>query len=190
MSRAYYQKGPSPLTVVLIGMVLVFGGYLMWTGLTDWFDEGNRNFVSQNSTQAAEATETSEFFSNQPTLILFPTPTPIPECQTFYVRGPQAAFVRECPNLNCVDIAYVDPDIDVCVIQRANDPEYRQSDEWYKIIIDPDEIFAEFGYMHESVLHSRNPTTTPTNTFEPFPTVTTVPTDAPTSETTTPDVEP
>jgi hypothetical protein len=180
MSRLHYQKGPSPLTVVLIGMVFVFGGYLMWTGLIDWFDEGNQNNVSQNSTQAAESTETSQFFSNQPTVQFFPTPTPIPDCQAFYVRGPQAAFVRECPNANCVDIAYVDPDIDVCVIERANDPEYSQSEEWYKIIIDPEEIFAEFGYMHESVLRSRNPTATPANTFAPFPTVTLTPTDEPT----------
>ncbi|NDJ84360.1 MAG: hypothetical protein GYB66_00600 [Chloroflexi bacterium] len=67
---------------------------------------------------------------------------------------------------------YIDADVDVCVIGRANDPDYPDADEWYAILLDPDEILPEIYYMSEIVLRPRNPTPTLAPTREPFPTIT------------------
>lgn len=191
------SQGPKPLTISLIGIVLVFGGYLLWTGFRDWVEEGNTQNRINQRTEVAESTATAEFFFNQPTLVRFPTPTPIPDCEYFTVRGQQAVWVRSCPSTDCEAVTYLDPDTSVCVIGRAFGEEYVRPAEWYQVLLEPDDILPEISYMHESVLKALNPTPTATNSPEPLPTVTRTPTPsrepttlAPTQDPRTPTITP
>ncbi len=171
----YGSRGPSPLTITLIAAVMVFGGYLLWSGFMNWLDTGQTQGRIDEQTREAAFTATAEEVLNQPSVRLFPTSTPIPPCEFFYVKGPQAAFIRECPSTNCDDVGYVDPDEAVCTVGRATDPDYPHPEEWLVILLDPDAIIAEFAYMHESVLKAANPTATSTSTPEPLPTITRTP---------------
>lgn len=191
MSYSYpNNSSPSPLLIGLIGLALVFGGYLLWTGFLDWLDEGSANVRSEEATVAARSTSTSDAFRNQPTLVLYPTSTPIPACEYFTVRGPQAAFVRECPDTSCSDIGYVEANETVCVIGRARSDEFPNADEWFEILLEPDAFLPEVSYMNEITLRAVNPTATVTPTFEPLPTITPLPprTEAPLADTPAPDV--
>ncbi len=170
-----FGKGPSPLTITLIAIVIVFGAYLLWTGFISWLETGSEQSELQRNTAVAGATDTSEAFLSRPTLAVFPSNTPLPSCEYFYVKGPEAAFVRECPSTDCEDVTYIEPDVSVCVIGRSDDPEYRRSEEWFEVLLDPDSFLPEIVYMHQSVLEALNPTATPTPTFEPLPTITPTP---------------
>lgn len=184
------SQGPKPLTVSLIAFVLIFGGYLLWTGFRDWVDEGaTQNRIIQR-TEMAQATATTEFFFNRPTPVTFPTPTPIPDCAYFAVRGQQAVWVRACPSTSCEPVTYLNPDASVCVIGRAAGEEYVRPQEWYQVLLDPDAILPKISYMHESVLRALNPTPTSTHTLEPLPTVTRTPTPSREPTTTTPTQDP
>lgn len=190
MSYSYPNSGsPSPLLIGLVGLAMVFGGYLLWTGFLDWLDEGSANTRSDEATIVARTTATSDAFRNQPTLVLYPTSTPIPACDYFTVRGPQAAFVRECPDTSCRDIGYVEANETVCVIGRGSrSEEYPNANEWFEVLLDPDAFLPEVSYMNEITLRSLNPTPTVTPTFEPLPTITPLParTKAPSTETPSP----
>jgi hypothetical protein len=176
MYQSRYGRGPSPAIVVLVAVVMVFGGYLLWTGFTAWIDLGSEQARIARRTEVIQASETAAAFFDRPTIIVFPSITPIPECEYFVVRGPQPAFVRECPSTTCKDVGYVDPEVIVCTVGRADDPQYTRSSEWLKVILEPDEILPKIVFMHQSVLRALKPTPTPTPTFEPLPTVTPTPT--------------
>lgn len=183
------QKGPSSVTIILMAMAMVFGGYFLWTGFMTWVDEGSEESRIAQRTQVSEASATAYSIFNRPTLAVFPSITPIPACEFFVVKGPQSAFVRECPSSNCKEVGYVDANVSVCVIGRGDDAQYNRPQEWFKVLLRPDDILPEITYMHQSVLRSLNPTATPTATFEPLPTVTRTPTptEFPTIPTDTPD---
>ncbi|PJF44578.1 MAG: hypothetical protein CUN55_03345 [Phototrophicales bacterium] len=189
MSYSYpNSSSPSPLLIGLVGLALVFGGYLLWTGFLNWLDEGSANTRAETATIAARSTSTFDAFVNQPTLVLYPTSTPIPPCEYFVVRGPQAAFVRECPDTSCKDITFIEPNETVCVIGRAQSEEFPNADDWYEVLLDPDAFLPEVSYMNEITLRALNPTPTMTPTFEPLPTITPVP--SRTLEPTSPTIEP
>jgi hypothetical protein len=156
-----------------MAVVLVFGGYLVWTGIIEWMEKGSGKVVAQ-ATQQAEATDTA---ARRPTFIIFPSHTPLPTCQTFYVDV-TSAFVRQCPEFDCKDKALLRYQAEVCVYSRASRVEFPNADapdEWYEIDLDPGAIFPEIGYMHESVIKPRFPTPRPTRTFTPLPTITETP---------------
>lgn len=163
------------MTITLIAMVLVFGSYLLWTGFVNWLDTGTAQTRDRQATAAAGSTATSEAVLNRPRPPLFPTNTPIPPCQFYTVRGPEAAWVRECPSTNCDQVTYLEPRVQVCVIGRANNPDYAGSNEWFEIMLEPDAIIPEIVYMHEITLRSNNPTATPRPTRETLPTITPTP---------------
>jgi hypothetical protein len=168
------NRGPAPITVMLIAAILVFGGYMLWTGLIEFLEEGGKNAVI-SATQQADATSTAE---NRPTLIIFPSPTPLPPCQLFFVPV-SSAIVRECPQLTCKDKTIVRFEGEVCVYGRVNTAEFPNAvnpEEWWVVNLAPDEMFPDYGYMHESVIEARNPTPRPTRTFTPLPTITLTPT--------------
>lgn len=175
MSYAYRNDSPGPILITLIAMTLVFGSYLLWTGFTAWLDEGAANTRNTESTSAANLTATYDFFISQPTLVLFPTNTPVPACEYYTVKGPQAAFVRECPSTTCDDVSFVEANQQVCVVGRATSTEFSNADEWFEVILDPDEFLPEIVYMNEITLQSNNPTPRPTNTLPPMITVTPIP---------------
>lgn len=171
------SDSPGPLLITLLGMTLVFGGYLLWTGFIEWVDRGTAQNREQEATQQANITATFVEFQNLPTIALFPTNTPVPACQYFTVRGPQAAFVRECPSTNCDDIAFVEADETVCVVGRApRTDEFPSADDWYEVLLEPDDFLPEISYMNEITLRSNNPTPRPSLTYTPPPTITPVPT--------------
>lgn len=185
MYSSRYRQGPPATMIVLAAVVMVFGGYLLWTGFMNWVDEGSQGARLVQQTRVSGASATAEAFYNRPTLALFPSITPIPACEYFTVRGPDAAFVRECPSSECKDVSFVNPDVSVCVVGRGDDPQYNRASEWLKVILEPDSVLPDIYYMHQSVLRAVNPTPTRTPTFEPLPTITRTP--RPTS---TPSIEP
>lgn len=175
MSYSYSNSGsPNPILIGLLGLALVFSSYLLWTGFIAWLDEGAANNRAEESTVAARSTSTFEAFVSVPTLVVYPTSTPIPDCEYFTVRGPQAAFVRECPSTTCDDISFVEANETVCVVGRAQSEEYPNADEWFEVLLEPDAFLPEITYMNEITLRAVNPTPTVTPTFEPLPTVTPV----------------
>ncbi len=190
MHRSSYSRGLSPMTVSLIAMVLVFGGYLLWTGFMNWLDTGTEQKREREATESAGSTATSEAVLNRPRPPLFATNTPIPSCQSYIVRGPQAAWVRECPSTNCDQVTYLDPNVQVCVIGRASNDDYANSTEWYEILLEPDAILPEIVYMHEITLRSANPSATPRPTREALPTITHTPRLTQPSITPTPPITP
>ncbi|MBI5931394.1 MAG: hypothetical protein HY862_18950 [Chloroflexi bacterium] len=176
MSNYSYRRnrGPAPITVMLIAAVLVFGGYMLWTGLVNFFEEGGRKSIAQ-ATEQAHATSTAE---NRPTLIIFPSYTPLPPCQIFFVNV-SSANVRECPEFSCKGKTIVHYEGEVCVYGRANAIDFPKADapeEWFVVNLTPNDAFPDYGYMHESVLEARYPTARPTRTFTPLPTITLTPT--------------
>lgn len=185
MSYRTHENSPGPVLISLLGVALVFGLYLLWTGFTQWMEDGAADTRAAQSTQEAYRTATYDNFLSQPTIVIFPTSTPIPPCQYYEVRGPQAAFVRECPSTSCDDVSYVEADVRVCVIGRARSDEYPNADEWFEVLLDPSDFMPDILYMNEITLRSLNPTPTITSTFAPLPTVTPLP-DRPSQPTTTP----
>jgi hypothetical protein len=196
MSYANRGDSPGPLLITLIAATLVFGSYLMWMGFTEWMDENAAESRAQDATQESQITATFEELRNQPTLVLFPTNTPIPPCQYFTVKGPQAAFVRECPSTNCEDVSFVEANDVVCVVGLGRTEEYPNVSDWYAVILEPDDFLPDVYYMAALTLRSNNPTPRPTNTFEPLPTVTPIPPtpipspSTPSTPTPTPEVAP
>ncbi|GIK62814.1 MAG: hypothetical protein BroJett018_06080 [Chloroflexota bacterium] len=176
MSKYSYgrNRGPAPITVMLIAAILVFGGYMLWTGLVNFLEEGGRKTIAE-ATEQAHATSTAE---NRPTLIIFPSYTPLPPCQIFFVNV-TSANVRECPEFSCRGKTIVRYEGEVCVYGRANPAEFPNADapdEWFVVNLTPNDAFPDYGYMHESVLEARYPTARPTRTFTPLPTITLTPT--------------
>ena len=176
MSYRAYENSPGPVFITLLGIALVFGLYLLWTGFTQWIERAAEDNRAFDSTQTAYRTATYANFGTGPTLVLFPTSTPIPPCQYYEVRGPQAAFVRECPSTACADVSYVEAYQEVCVIGRAQSDEYPNADEWFEVLLDPSSFMPELLYMNEITLRSLNPTPTPSPTLPVLPSVTPLPT--------------
>lgn len=175
MSYANRGDSPGPVLITLIAVALVFGSYLLWTGFTAWLDEGAAETRAREATEQSQITATFETFQELPTLVLFPTNTPIPPCEYFTVRGPQAAFVRECPSTTCDDVSFVEANEVVCVVGIGRTEDYPNVTDWYAVLLEPDDFLPEVYYMAALTLRSNNPTPRPTNTLPPLPTVTPIP---------------
>ena len=152
--------------VILLGIAFVFGVYYLWQGLRNFMATGLS--VAESTQQAVVAsTATSvrqhEIAANAPTPL--PTFTPIPPCQEFIVRVPEA-IVRAEPSTNSAIVKALREGETVCVIDKAPDPD------WY--IIDENTLTRrlERVYMHQDIIRALHPTATFTNTFTPSPTLT------------------
>jgi hypothetical protein len=162
------------LTITLIGFAIVFGAYFLWSGFREWFDERNQTEV-QDATEAAQATATEV---NRPTFRPFPSHTPVPACQPFYVHV-NAANIRRCPSRQCETKDTLPYESEICVYGRAlSSIDEPLADEWFEIDLNPDGVFRDLGYMHESVIRAV-PTPRPTITNTPLPTITLTPSDTP-----------
>lgn len=175
MSYRNRDESPGPLLIALVAVTLVFGSYLLWTGFTAWLDEGAAATRARDATEQSQITATFETFQDQPTLVIFPTNTPIPACEYFTVKGPQAAFVRECPSTSCDDVSFVEANEVVCVVGLGQTEEYPNASDWYAVILEPDDFMPDVYYMAALTLRSNNPTPQPTDTLPPLPTITPLP---------------
>ncbi|NLE49967.1 MAG: hypothetical protein GX613_01055, partial [Chloroflexi bacterium] len=54
---AYRSSGPSPLLIVLIGALIVFGGYYVWTGMLRFFEDSGD--ITAQVTRQARASATA-----------------------------------------------------------------------------------------------------------------------------------
>ena len=172
----YRRSGPSPLLIVSIGALIVFGGYFVWVGLLSFLqDHGD---ITAPATRAANASATAEAAP----VVVLPSPfmpatfTPLPDCQWFRVDVPKAVY-RECPskdNNECPIRAEVEYGTELCIYSRVPG-----NSEWYVVELNPGGSYRDTVFMHESVLEAVNPTVTPAPTITPGPTITPVPTFTP-----------
>ncbi len=172
----YRRSGPSPLFIVSIGALMVFGGYFVWVGFLGFLqDHGD---LTAPATRQANDTATAQAAPQ----VFLPSPfmpatfTPLPACQWFKVKVDRAVY-RECPskdNNECPIRETVEYGTELCVYARVPD-----NPEWYIVELNPGGSYRDTVFMHESVLEAVNPTVTPAPTMTPGPTITPVPTFTP-----------
>lgn len=177
MYPANRSSGFNPLTISLIAMTLVFGGFFLWQGFVEWVDRENADrYARATQTAIIEITSTAA-----PTDIFYPSPTPVPdpvpECQIFFINA-EAAYIRECPSRSCEEKDRFEYETEVCVYGKTPDTDLA-NEEWYIVDLNAGGVFADIGYMHESVLKPRFPTPRPSQTFTPRPTITLTPSPTP-----------
>lgn len=168
----YRSSGPSPLLIVLIGALVVFGGYYVWMGARSFLED--RGNITADVTRQAFSTATAQAapLLGLPTLYVPATFTPLPPCQMFRVSVERAVY-RDCPStdkLKCPVRDVVTYGTELCVYGRSPD-----NPEWYVVELNPNGAYRNTVYMHESVIEPVNPTPTPTVTHTPLPTVSPTP---------------
>ncbi len=187
MSRSSRGGGPPAWLIILVAVALVFGGYYVWLGVSNYLRTGGLGVVEATARAVVIASATADRVFSQPSSTLPPSLTPIPECQEFFVSVPQA-IVRAAPNTGGEVVTQLAQGTSVCVIGRAD-----ENNEWYVIDSNPDTRRIEFAYMHETIILPADPTATPTRTVTPPPTITSVPTLTPSTtptRTLTPTIDP
>jgi hypothetical protein len=174
---SYYRRsGPSPFLIILIGALLVFGGYFVWTGFLSFLADRGDITAQATRESAASATAGAAPPVMIPSLFMPATFTPLPACQWFRVSAERAVY-RECPsrdNRECPIRETVEYGTELCVYSRAPG-----NPEWYIIELNPNGAYRDTVFMHESVLKAVNPTVTPVPTFTPAPTPIASPTETP-----------
>jgi len=174
----YRSSGPSPLLIILIGALIVFGGYYVWTGMLRFFeDQGDITAqVTRQALSSATAPGAAGGLGALPTARSFATYTPLPPCQWFEVTVERARY-RECPSEDsdlCPSRDSLTAGTRVCVYERSKD-----NAEWYVVELNPEGAFRDMVYMHQSVIKAIDPTPTPTRTYTPLSTITLTPSDTP-----------
>jgi hypothetical protein len=170
------RSGPSPLVIVLVGALLVFGGYFVWIGFLGFLeDQGD---ITANATRESIASATARAAPPAliPTFYMPATFTPLPPCQWFAVSVERAVY-RECPSQDNRDCPIRDVILygtELCVYSRAPG-----NPEWYVVELNPNGAYRDTVFIHESVVKAVNPTATPGPTVTPLPTTRTAPTDTP-----------
>ena len=174
MSR---RNGPNPLVIIVIGALLVFGGYYVWIGLLNFLENQGDITAVVTREAFASATASSSNPTARPTLFQVFTPSPLPPCLEFEVSVERAIYRKApcsddelCPRVDSMTFG-----TEICVYGRAN-----ENPEWFVVELNPGGAFRDIVYMHESVVEATNPTPTPTVTFTPLPTVSPAPSDTPT----------
>jgi hypothetical protein len=165
------KSGPPSWVVFLVGVAFVFGLYYLWNGFRDFIANGPR--LDPTSQAARDATATIERRTDlnliQPTRR--PSLTPIPECQTYFVRV-DTANVRESPALDGVFIEMLPRDSEVCVLQIVDGS---QTPPWFLIDRDTTTRRVDAGYVRSDLLIPLNPSPTVPPTLTPAPTITLTP---------------
>lgn len=174
----YRRSGPSPLLIIVVGALVVFGGYYVWSGFLS-FLEDQGDLTAQVTREAMSTATAGSVFQPPafPTSYQLATFTPLPPCITFVVNVERAVY-RECPaqdNTECPVIDVVPEGTEFCVYARVS-----SNPEWFVIDLNPGGAYRDIVYMHESVIEALNPTPTPTATFTPAPTITQLPSSTPT----------
>lgn len=170
--RSPGDSGPPAWLIILVGAMLVFGGYFIWTGVRNYMRGAFETFSSP--TQVAQAPlNTTDVPTLEARFTPIPTRTPVPICQDFVVTVSEA-IVRECASTNCAIASTYREGAIVCVLER----DYVNA-EWYIVDLDSSQFFTSIAYMHESLMRPLNPTLTPSVTNTPLPTLTPAPTQTP-----------
>lgn len=171
MSR--HRSGPPALLIVLIGALLVFGGYFVWTGFLSFLeDQGDITAQVTREAVSSATAQAAPFDAQIPTLYMPATFTPLPPCQWFTVSVERAVY-RECPsqsNRDCPIVEVVPFGTELCIYARVRD-----NTEWYVVELNPGGAYRDIVYIHESVVEAANPTPTITDTFTPRPTISPTP---------------
>lgn len=155
--------------VVLIGMGLVIGAYLIWGGLMQFFSASG-NLAAPVTAQAANAaSQTQDQALILATPVPLPTATPVRPCQDFRVTVVKAV-ARDCAKLTCATLEVMYPQGTVICVYGV-DP---TATDWYVVNLRPTSSFPDIAYMSNNVLYPVNPTPHPTHTFTPLPTITMV----------------
>ncbi|CAG0965509.1 MAG: hypothetical protein IT322_08315 [Anaerolineae bacterium] len=143
----------------LLGLISL-GLFLLLRGVVTFVQDGGSIPTPIPPTSIIQPTATEDAAAVGMNFV-FTTPTPQPECQTFYVTVIRAR-IRECPSEDCETLDRPPQNTNVCVWRVApNAPE------WYEINLDPGEPIPRVGYMHNSVIYPRSPTKTPSRTPRP-----------------------
>jgi hypothetical protein len=163
----------SYLFTIAAALLFVFGGYYVWRGMIGFLD--NRGNITADVTAAALRQTQSVAIPTLGSVMsidnIIASPTPKRPCFDFRVSVPRAN-IRECPRNTCSILGSPEQDTRICVYGGAEG--FRG---WYEINTAPNSLEPRIGYMHESVITPLNPTSTPTRTFTPLPTITSVPTE-------------
>ncbi len=170
-------KGTPIWLVIVISVLIVFGGYSVWSGLLRFLN-ANGNIAVTIQAEGAQPPD-----DNIPTEPPYsrPTATTFKPCLDFRVNVVKAR-VRECAKDTCATLeTMLSQGALVCVYGPA-----AGATDWYQVNIRPTSVFPQIAYMHSSVLDAVNPTKKPTRTFTPLPTVTPIPTLKPTRTPTAP----
>jgi hypothetical protein len=164
------------MLIVAVGMLLVFGGYFVWSGFLNFLDDQGNIMADVTKTKQAFTTATAEAIQRSPTIYVPATFTPLPPCQTFIVSVTNAKL-RECPSTNdqeCPFREIIPYGTELCIYDRARD-----YPEWYVVELNPGGAFRDIVFIHESVVEAANPTPTPTLTVTPRPTISPTPSPTP-----------
>ncbi len=177
MSR--YRSGPSPIVIILVGALFVFGGYYVWTGFLTFLDDQGDITARATRNVLASATAAAAPDNILPTLFMPPsTFTPLPPCKWFTVSVENAVY-RECPaqnNIDCPVREVIPYGTELCIYGRVPD-----NPEWYVVELNPEGAYRDAVFIHESVVEAIDPTPTATPTTAPLalPTVSPIPSDTP-----------
>ncbi|MHB8625704.1 MAG: hypothetical protein ACYDBJ_20390 [Aggregatilineales bacterium] len=153
--------------VVLIGMGLVIGAYLVWGGLMQFFNASG-NITAPITAQAAKAaSQTQDQAVILATPIPIPTATPVRPCLDFRVNVVKAV-ARDCAKLTCATLEVLYPQGALICVYGV-DP---TATDWYIVNLRPTSSFPDIAYMNSNVLYAVNPTPYPTRTFTALPTIT------------------
>ena len=169
MRRSASRGGFPTWLIFLIAIAVVFGGYYLWLGVSNYLRTGGLGVVEATERANVIATATADRQSAAPSRTVPPTLTPIPPCQEFFVSVP-SAIVRQAPNTNSAIVTQLSESESVCVIGRAE-----EDADWYIVDGNSATRRIEFAYMHESIIRAADPTPTPSRTPTQLPTVTPVP---------------
>lgn len=171
-----YPRSPTqtPVWVVALGgIVLIFGGYALYSGVLGFMSSGGN--ITAPSTAASLVRQTEQVQTSRPpdspeTYSIptrLPTRTAVLPCLEFRVNVVKAR-VRDCPKDSCAPLDQMIPQgAIVCVFGDAPG-----ASDWYQINLRPEAPYPEIAYMHSSVLNAIRPTPRPTRTPTGLPTVT------------------
>lgn len=159
--------------IIIVGGMLVFGGYYLWRGMISFAESGSNapnpaTSIADSSYQ--DQTATSEVIATFSPFNLSFSSTQVPRPCLDFIVTVQRAGIRECPTDICKTVAWPGENTLICVYGPA-----KNAPDWYEVNISPKDPLPQLGYMRPYVLRAIHPTKRPTYTATPLPTVTTIP---------------
>ena len=163
MSR-YRSSGPSPVLIVLIGALIVFGGYV-WTGMPRFFESRRHHRaghaalpVDRSAPSGGLRAADGSGFCDAHAVAAVPV-----------VRGAGSVCATgRAPARTTTSARRGEPGAGHAgAFTSAAD-----NAEWYVVELNPEGAFRDIVYMHQSVIAAIDPTPTPTRTYTPLPTIT------------------
>lgn len=163
----YRRSGPPPWFIFILSLAAVLGGYYLILGTQTYFSTGGLGVDAATERSALIATTQAVEAATEavPTRTLFPSRTPVPDCQNWVVTV-SSGIIRRSANTGSPIVDARDEGEVVCVISSVGETG------WYLIDVDPESNRIEEGYMRDDIIRPLNPTPTPSRTVTALPTVT------------------